>query len=398
MKKTVILLVPFVFFALASFSKQLEKKEGLTSPEIPERQTALFSLTPEAFSPPTRTRGKKRYNVRRYGAAGNAIADDTKAFQKAIDALPKDGGTVFVPPGTYLINGDLKDVNKKEVFGNSIRLRSNMHLQLSPYATLKQKATDAYSSAIIYAFNVTDVEISGGSLIGELDNHLTNTGEHCMGIFIQNSKHITVRDIHASKFWGDGFYVGGTKEGTKSFDVVLDKIISTGNRRQGLSITEADNVQVWNSEFSETGLIKGTAPKCGIDIEPGKGVTANDILIQNCILRNNASYGILVYKRGRNVTIQHSEIVENNKAGIVCEAPVNTFLGFNEIHNNTDNGLIIKAGVVNMAVTQNTFYENKGNGPKPSALSIIGVSSQTAKDIYINSAASNITINRNLYQ
>lgn len=399
MNKTAIFLVSFVFFGLGSYSKQLATKEELNFSQIAEEQRALFRLAPETFTPPTRTRGKKWHNVRSYGAVGNGIADDTKAFQKAIDALPEDGGTVFVPPGTYLINGDLKDVERKEISGNSIRLRSKMHLRLSPYATLKQKPTDAYASAIIYAFNVSDVEISGGKVIGDLDEHRTTTGEHGHGVLVKNAERVTIRDIHASKCWGDGFYVGGTiKDATKSFDVVFDKVISTSNRRQGLSITEADSVQVWNSEFNETGLIKGTAPKCGIDIEPGKGITANDILIQNCVMRNNASYGILIYKRAKNVTIQHSEIVENNKAGIVCEAPVNTFLSFNEIYNNTSNGLVIKAGVSGIRVTQNTFHENKGHSPRSATLEISGLNSETEKDIFLNDEASDISIETNIFK
>ncbi len=42
------------------------------------------------------------YNVLGYGAKGDARTDDTKAFQKAIDAASVKGGIVYVPSGEYV--------------------------------------------------------------------------------------------------------------------------------------------------------------------------------------------------------------------------------------------------------------------------------------------------------
>jgi hypothetical protein len=46
-------------------------------------------------------------NVRDFGAVGDAQTDDTPAFQKALDTAGKDGSRVFVPPGKYLLKGQL---------------------------------------------------------------------------------------------------------------------------------------------------------------------------------------------------------------------------------------------------------------------------------------------------
>ena len=40
-------------------------------------------------------------NVRELGASGTGIAEETVAFQRALDSIPETGGVVFVPPGTY---------------------------------------------------------------------------------------------------------------------------------------------------------------------------------------------------------------------------------------------------------------------------------------------------------
>src|SRR5438270_8798985 len=42
------------------------------------------------------------YNVRTFGATGDASTDDTAGIQRAISAAAGHGGIVFFPPGTYV--------------------------------------------------------------------------------------------------------------------------------------------------------------------------------------------------------------------------------------------------------------------------------------------------------
>ena len=44
-------------------------------------------------------------DVKAFGAKGDGKADDTAAIQAAIDGLPEAGGTVSLPPGTYMVKG-----------------------------------------------------------------------------------------------------------------------------------------------------------------------------------------------------------------------------------------------------------------------------------------------------
>ena len=53
-------------------------------------------------------------NVSDFGAAGDAVTDDTAAFQKALDAVSTaGGGTVYAPPGRYLFRGTLSGSERR---------------------------------------------------------------------------------------------------------------------------------------------------------------------------------------------------------------------------------------------------------------------------------------------
>ncbi|HXN25191.1 MAG TPA: glycosyl hydrolase family 28-related protein [Candidatus Dormibacteraeota bacterium] len=58
-------------------------------------------------------------NVKRFGAVGDALSDDAAAFQHALDAAHKSGGgTVYAPPGRYLLKGPLTIPNGVSLRGS----------------------------------------------------------------------------------------------------------------------------------------------------------------------------------------------------------------------------------------------------------------------------------------
>lgn len=59
------------------------------------------------------------FNIKDYGAVGNGLADDTAAVQAAVDAVRAiGGGTVWAPPGTYLITSTIDLYQKKRLTVN----------------------------------------------------------------------------------------------------------------------------------------------------------------------------------------------------------------------------------------------------------------------------------------
>lgn len=236
---------------------------------LPASATQWWSSSPYIYI------GSAVVNVTNFGANGNGAMDDTAAFQAAINALPANGGTVIVPDGTYMI-----DATK------GINLRSNVRLALWGNAYLKAIPNDASFAAVVKVWNASNVEIVGGHILGERNQHQGTNGLG-YGISIQESDTVYVHDITVSDSWGDGVLVG-TTSGWRTFtpvsNVTLNHVTVTNSRRQGLTITAANQVYVVNSSFSGS---NGTAPQAGIDIEPQTIGSATRVRIEKSGFSNN---------------------------------------------------------------------------------------------------------------
>ena len=72
------------------------------------------------------------FNIKDYGASTSA-ADNTKAIQKALDAVPSTGGMVVIPAGTWMFGSADQMTSKTEV----LSIKSKTVLHLCKGATLK---------------------------------------------------------------------------------------------------------------------------------------------------------------------------------------------------------------------------------------------------------------------
>lgn len=277
--------------------------------------------------------GRQHVNVRSMGAAGDGSTDDTKAFQKAIDAVAASGGgTVWVPPGDYSVNVD-----------TSIFLKSNVIFSMAERARLIADTSNNERYAVIKATQIHDAQIVGGEIIGDRDYHIGTRGEHGYGIMISGCDNVLVRNTKVSNCWGDGCIVSSSK-GILSTNITIKGVWSGNNRRQAISIIEVDNLLIDSCTLYHT---NGTPPQDGIDIEPDVHATprtAQNITITNCDIYGNKGNGIEINARGgniiKNVTIQ-----------------------YNKIHGNAYSGYCQRAD--NVVFTNNWLYENKYEGNHP---------------------------------
>jgi hypothetical protein len=133
-----------------------------------------------------------------------------------------------------------------------------------------------------------------------------------MGIHIGGgAQRIIISRVTSKNMWGDGFYVSGAR------DVKFCSITADNNRRQGLSIIDADGIQVMHSLFKNT---RGTRPSAGIDLEPDNATQSiTKVQIRHSKFLNNAGAGVeIAGKRGvvSNVEIKCNVFEGNLRSGI----------------------------------------------------------------------------------
>lgn len=291
---------------------------------------------------------ERSVKVSDYGTVGDGIMDDTLAFQKAINYISQTGGgTVNVKPGTYLINPDI-----------SINMKNNVQLSLSDDAVLKASASSKSNSEVINIINVSNVNVIGGKIIGDRMIHIGTTGEWGMGINVEGGSNVSIAGIEITNCWGDGIYLGGDLPAN---DIKINSVISDNNRRQGLSITNAKNVNISNSEFKNT---NGTLPMAGIDIEPNPNQSVDNVVINNIKSINNKGSGIdILGTHGpvSRISIINSTFKDNSGIGIMMSR-TNNLTFDNDIVMDSIFGVEIRNDINNVTLTNMTISNNQSRG------------------------------------
>lgn len=163
MKKSIIkTIVLAALMALPMFAKA-QTFAGITAEQIaqntPEGWTAVeLPQLPAITSANT-------FNIKDYGASTSAT-DNTKAIQKALDAVPTTGGMVVIPAGTWMFGSTDQMTSTTEV----LSIKSKTVLHLCKGATLKLveygKAPNNKNKIVFIGGknkgkNVTDIVIEG---------------------------------------------------------------------------------------------------------------------------------------------------------------------------------------------------------------------------------------------
>jgi hypothetical protein len=152
-------------------------------------------------------------NIVDYGASAdpNAPINNVPAIQAAIDALPSEGGGVFVPPGVWHV--DYSEVN-------AIFLDSNVHLFGAGDSSVLNVATKTSSRTDV----ITNRDWSNGNFQCRVSNLSINCNRHgsygygadfrINGITFKNCRESSVGDMKIIDGYGYGVYFFSTKKST----------------------------------------------------------------------------------------------------------------------------------------------------------------------------------------
>lgn len=259
-------------------------------------------------------------NVKDFGAKGDGVTDDTDSINSCIEyAFTNKISNVKIPSGTFMIRAHTSQETHL-IKNGGIRLLSNINLILSDDAFLKAIPTSNEGYNIISVYNQKNVNIKGGNIIGERDNHLGATGEYGYGIALSGSENIKIENVYISDCWGDGINIQrGDTVNVPCKKITIDNVICDNNRRQGMSIECVVDMNVYNSSFINT---NGVAPGCGVDIEPFGGIKpVENVLFYNCIFSNNEQAGLMILNKStKNIIVDNCILKENksNEGQLVC--------------------------------------------------------------------------------
>jgi len=348
---------------------------ALSATAVPAFATDWWTAMPKTVL------GTTTVEVRNMGALGDGVHDDTAAFQAAINSLPATGGTVHVAAGRYMI-----DAYK------SIRMHSHTRLWLDDGAELDVIPNNQAWTYMVRVWNVTDVRIVGGSMVGDRYKHLGTSGEWGMGVSILGSKNVVVKGTKFSSFWGDGIYVGAQGSGSsinRSDYITIDGVVSDSNRRQGMSITPSQHVYVRNSTFSNT---IGTLPEAGLDIEPMTQGPTSTIRLENNTFSGNHGNGIEMHTHISDIAIVGNTLTSNHGFGALgVSASGITYSGNHATLNRlaaigvtgTAHDIVIKSNTLQYNSTLYISPTNKGGA--------------LDRDLQIGSAAYRVSVSGNLF-
>jgi polygalacturonase len=350
---------------------------ALSAAALPASATNWWTQTP------TITVGSTVINVKNMGAMGNGVNDDTAAFQAAIDALPSSGGTISVPNGTYMINGLV-----------GITMRSNTRLSMQGSASLNEIPNSAERSWVLKIWNVNNVEVEGGHIVGDRVGHQGTAGQWGYGVNISGASTVYVHDIIVSNCFGDGMLVGATGNGSSavlSTNVTLNRVQSTNNRRQGLTIAPTTDLYVVNSSFTSS---NGLAPQAGIDIEPQTQGTVQHVRIEDSVLSNNVGNGLEMHANTTDVTLIGSTAQNNQGYGVFDYGADNSTITNNNLIQNYLFGIDMAGNTNDVDIANNVITYN-GDAWFYAHDESIFTEGWALRDINVESTATGITLTDN---
>lgn len=248
----------------------------LTTPDATNAQHEIASINAST----SESTGGPNFATAQYidasssGLVGDGKTDNTTVLRNLLGSGDR---TIHIPAGDYITGKLLIPPNTALLLDPGVIFQDSGNL--GPYDPLITiQTTNVYISG------------SGAKVLG--GRSIYPPGEMRHGVWIWGATNVVIQGLESSENAGDGFYIGGPA-GQPSNDILLDGCLASQNRRQGLSITSARNVNVVDCQFQYT---NGTAPQFGIDLEPD---TADDFLDHILILRpftlGNYGGGIAIY-------------------------------------------------------------------------------------------------------
>ena len=337
----------------------------ITSPWLNDVNTKTYHDTSSTvgYTPagtgavPTTVQAKLRESVSvlDFGADPTGVASATSAFQAAVN----NGGTVYVPSGTYKLNSQLK-INTNNT---TLLLAANVTLNLSGQAANQNRAD--FGNQINVTANYCAVIGSGPSSLIQLTN---GTQSNAIGLL---TGHVfTVRDLTmdggastVAGFTDDTFGCGililctNADGATTDARATIDSVYMRNFFHYGVSMygEQANGIKVVNCNIESMGVV-GQATSVGGGIVCTASPT--DVTLSNNVIKNCKSHGIFVSSAGLNVSnyVISGNVIHQNGTTVSGSGIL--------IAEEVQYGSTVGHGTANVAITGNVCTGNGRAGVK----------------------------------
>ena len=311
---------------------------------MPVRRLELIGLAVAVLVPASlhvfprgRARSAYRVSVTTYGTKADGVTDDSAAMQAALDSVPVEGGTVFVPAGIYRIGTALViRKGRTSITGHGtrsvLRLVDGVEQDIFIMPTPQSRVGD-------YPSPVTDISISRLTLDGNYNGHLaTGPLPSFFAIQIYRAERVDMAELWIKDFPYDGITVSNGNH--PSNDITVHDSHISGIGRNGLHFGYGRNLRASRMWIEDTPS-QHWGPHAGssIDIEvEGKnsfvdGVTIEDSILERGATTTTAGDGVAMQNAFgpiSNVTVQRN-VIHNHQVGVQAYVSTNTIVRDNWI-------------------------------------------------------------------
>lgn len=211
-----------------------------------------------------------------FGAVGDGVTDDTAAFNSALaaaEALTSTGGTVYVPPGTYLLDGEInvdqyvclvgagmrETVLKLNDAGTSIVF--NKYLGVSPKNSRGGRSGGFHIDGQNLATTCMDVHHAVNRSF--TDFRISRPGADGVGLLVQVAQNCTFRDFDM-----EATAATSNTTGIKVTDA------AGGNRFHSFATIEFSYAHIWITQDA-------TSPVEGVSLDAPRHTTFTDGMIEH---------------------------------------------------------------------------------------------------------------------
>jgi polygalacturonase len=284
-------------------------------------------------------------DVRDYGAVGNGSTDDSAAFQAAHDALPADGGEIYVPPVAtyYLLSSGL-------TFTKHVKLRGGGWYG-SEILTTTADITLITTTARIQIVDLSVTFFGAAETDGTLLKITSSAANHGHSIIDSNIQFLTYSTYffnlynQSNPHSAYSFFSNNTFAGLAGSNG--DIFVNTGG---------TSSINIANNKFLSSAR--------HVSITPNNNNVGN-YLFSNNSFEGHTEYGIYIVGSGTSVITKvlitgnqfSSNCTDHIHVGNGCKDVQITGNTFNGTAAANSNGINAASGCTNVNIAGNTFYQ-----------------------------------------